>query len=133
MCSIDSLKRKDVEQENYLKLESDNIRNACLKLIEELTYQIDHMKIDINDDSFGLAVEKNYRECKFKLDPKDAEFVGKCIAYHEPAIAFESIVEKVQDNKIHISQRAYELIEQVGKAMNLPESYWAPLNCLVVK
>ena len=133
LCSVDSLKRKDLEQENYLKLERDNIRNACINLIEKLTYQIDNMKIDINDDSFGLAIEKIYRECKFKLDPKDAEFIEKCIAYNEPAIAFETIVEKIQHNRIPISQRAYELIEQVGKAPNLAESYWTSLNCPVVK
>jgi len=65
------------------------------------------------------------------LSNKDFNDVNELLDHNEWGIAFELLCSALFQDKIQISQEAYEKIENAGKVMELDYSLWEVLRPLV--
>ncbi len=89
------------------------------------------LTMKITDDSFEKGVKRLFETNKSGLTNDDIKFIEECIMYGESGLAYETTIAQLYEHNILISRESYDLIEEIGKAMNHSESYWLPLKQLI--
>lgn len=64
--------------------------------------------------------------------PERVQDVYENVEYNESGLALESLCENLYEFSCPISQSAYDLLEESGKAMNIDSKYWQILKPQII-